>query len=209
MHYQVLQFRVKAATGKDTSRVPAAMLSLSPADPTKAVNYPDGRAITLTEIESPKTGDPEYSLIEGKRWDAPASILPRFGTTEIWTIINLTGDTHPIHVHLVPHRVLYRREINSTLYAEGGCSVSGAKAAVALAGSCFTGPLEDAGPDEWGYSDTTLAHPSHITALLLDFNAWSGGGLPFDPTAGPGYVVHCHILDHEDNDMMRPFKLHS
>jgi FtsP/CotA-like multicopper oxidase with cupredoxin domain len=30
---------------------------------------------------------------------------------------------------------------------------------------------------------------------------------PFDPTAGPGYVWHCHILDHEDNEMMRPFEV--
>ena len=29
---------------------------------------------------------------------------------------------------------------------------------------------------------------------------------PFDATKGPGYVWHCHILDHEDSDMMRPMK---
>jgi spore coat protein A, manganese oxidase len=79
----------------------------------------------------------------------------------------------------------------------------------------LTGPSEPPSPSEAGWKDTFVAPPGKVTRIRIriapqttqesslkpGFNPF-----PFDPTQGPGYVWHCHILDHEDNDMMRPMK---
>ena len=198
----VLQFRVKALRGVDWSVLPQSLPSLPPVKPEEAVNYPAGRAITLSEMESEVSGDPEYSRIEGKAFDEPATIVVAYGSKEIWNIINLTGDTHPIHVHFVAHRVISRRPFDSTAYAAGTCTLA------FDGGSCYTGPAEAPDANEMGLKDTTKAPPGYVTSLLFDFKMWDHNGTaPFDPTAGPGYVIHCHILDHEDNEMMRPVKI--
>jgi hypothetical protein len=71
-------------------------------------------------------------------------------------------------------------------------------------------------PGENGWKDVVLAPPFTVTRLLIrlapqavnDANLQPGQNtFPFDPTFGPGYVWHCHILDHEDNDMMRPMEI--
>jgi FtsP/CotA-like multicopper oxidase with cupredoxin domain len=68
-------------------------------------------------------------------------------------------------------------------------------------------------PGEDGWKDVVLAPPFVVTRLLVRLAVQAANDatlqpgqntFPFDPTAGPGYVWHCHILDHEDNDMMRP-----
>jgi FtsP/CotA-like multicopper oxidase with cupredoxin domain len=74
-------------------------------------------------------------------------------------------------------------------------------------GTCFTGPPVGPAIYQTGLKDTAIVWPGNVTRYGLHFVASSGGPFPFDPTVGPGYVWHCHILDHEDNDMMRPYKL--
>jgi len=80
----------------------------------------------------------------------------------------------------------------------------------------LTGPEEPPSPSESGWKDTFIAYPGKITRLLVRFapqytnQAQLVPGFnpfPFDASAGPGYVWHCHILDHEDNEMMRPMKM--
>ena len=206
---QLLQFRVvpMPAGTQDTSAIPATMLDLPPADVMSAVNYPDGRSIVLSEVSNALSGEPERSLIDGKHFSEPADIFPHYGDVELWSIINLTDDSHPVHVHFVPHRVLFRRAFNREWLEHGRCSLSNPLDDLSAAeGSCFTGPLQAAEPQEQGWMDTVLAHPGEVTLLLLNFTLPSNE-LPFDPSAGPGYVIHCHILNHEDNDMMRPFHM--
>jgi len=60
------------------------------------------RRVTLAEKLNEASGDPEMSLIEGLQWTAPATVRAKQGATEVWSIINLTGDWHPFHVHFVP-----------------------------------------------------------------------------------------------------------
>ena len=62
-------------------------------------------------------------------------------------------------------------------------------------------------PNEQGWKDTVLALPSTVTRIRVRFAQQEGSPFPFDATQGPGFVWHCHILDHEDNEMMRPYKL--
>ena len=204
---QLLQFRVvpMPAGTQDTSAIPPTRLDLPPPDILSAVNYPDGRSIVLSEVSNQLSGEPERSLIDGKHFSEPADIFPHYGDVEIWSIINLTDDTHPVHVHFVPHRVLYRRAFNKEWLEHGRCSLSNPLNDLSASdGSCFSGPLQGARPEEQGWTDTVLAHPGEITLLLINFTL-PANELPFDPSAGPGYVIHCHILNHEDNDMMRPF----
>jgi spore coat protein A len=62
-------------------------------------------------------------------------------------------------------------------------------------------------PNERGWKDTVRANPREVTRILVRFAPQAGGAFPFDAAADPGYVWHCHILEHEDNEMMRPYRL--
>jgi spore coat protein A len=65
---------------------------------------------------------------------------------------------------------------------------------------------------EQGWKDTVIMYPGEVTRIVV---RWAPTDLPtttppaqlyfpFDPNGGHGYVWHCHIIDHEDNEMMRP-----
>ena len=80
----------------------------------------------------------------------------------------------------------------------------------------LTGPSEPPSPQESGWKDTFVAPPGKVTRVRIRFAPQytkesdlvpGFNPFPFDATVGPGYVWHCHILDHEDNDMMRPMKM--
>jgi len=124
--------------------------------------------------------------------DAPTE-SPRAGTTEIWQIANLTGDTHPIHFHLVNVQVLGRQPFDVKRYA--GTPL-------------YIGPARNPDPTELGWKETVRMNPGEVTTVMMNF------ALPPSPVAVPGspstgiggheYVWHCHILEHEEHDMMRP-----
>jgi spore coat protein A, manganese oxidase len=123
--------------------------------------------------------------------DAATEVVPA-GTTEVWEVINLTGDTHPIHLHLVNFQVLSRQPFDAENYA-GGKPI-------------YTGPAYAPDLNELGYKETCRMNPGEVTRILMKFN------LPSTPfavpastrTGGHEYVWHCHILEHEEHDMMRP-----
>ena len=73
----------------------------------------------------------------------------------------------------------------------------------------YTGPMVAGGArNERGWKDTLRMKPGEVTTILVRFAPIDGSGdYGFDATAEPGYVWHCHIIDHEDNEMMRPYKL--
>ena len=62
-----------------------------------------------------------------------------------------------------------------------------------------TGPMQPPDPSERGFKDTVKANPGYFTTVRAKFD------LPDGVTAPQDYVYHCHIVEHEDNDMMRPF----
>ena len=199
----VMQFRVaRLAGGKDTSSVPRSLFPLPPANVRSAVNYPAGRSIVLSETRSAVTNKPTGFFLERKGWSAAASIVVRYGTSEIWHIINRPGNDHPIHVPLVPHRLISRQRFDVGGYDHGVCSLPG----------CLRGSAELPSGHEVGLKDTTVVPVGYVTTILLSFKLLGYGGTTkasaqFDPRTGPGYVIHCHILNHEDNDMMRPVKV--
>ncbi|GJP29708.1 hypothetical protein CLOM_g19334 [Closterium sp. NIES-68] len=192
----VMQFNVEGGSAKDSSTVPPMLNSIPALD---LKNIDKVREITLSEVEDKATGEPLTALIEKKHYSEKVDITPSLGTRELWYLINLSEDAHPIHIHFGPHRIVFRRPFNKELYEAGKCSVR--------AGSCYTGVAVTPSKNERGLKDTTRAPPGYVTALVVDFAPWMGKQLSFDASKGPGYMVHCHILDHEDNDMMRPFKI--
>ena len=218
-------------------------------------------------------GTPVESLVNNTKWNGnregttirvpgstsngrgvSATETPREGATELWEIANLTGDAHPMHIHLVQFQVISRQPFDVDTYladwigAFPGGTFNGFNFAPGVfipgfgppmpydvpnpagavggnlnfdankylkGGACAGGacPVRLPDPLDSGWKDTIKTFPGEITRLAvrwtpqnLAVNQGRAGlnSFPFDPTSGPGYVEHCHILDHEDNEFMRP-----
>ena len=210
-------------------------------------------------MTEPSTGDlvytfehrPDFALDgTGKNY---ISELPVEGETEIWEIVNLTADAHPIHLHLVQFQLMNRQDFDVAKYNAaylaafpgggydplsatksyppgvyipgfgppldyntGNARALGGNPDIALVSKgkpAFlkgnpTPPL----PQEAGWKDTVVMYPGQVTRIVVrwaptDIPAGTdptSANFPFDPNGGHGYVWHCHIVDHEDNEMMRP-----
>jgi FtsP/CotA-like multicopper oxidase with cupredoxin domain len=218
-------------------------------------------------------GNPVESLINNTKWNGSregtttpllgstsnghgvsATETPQEGSTEVWEVANLTGDAHPIHIHLIQFQVISRQpfDVNQYLtdwmaafpggtfngftfppgmyipgfgpplpyYTPNSAGAIGGNlnfdAALYLQqGACASGACPSRAPDpnDAGWKDTVKMFPGEITRIAT---RWAPQGLArgstragqdyfsFDPTNGPGYIEHCHILDHEDNEFMRP-----
>ena len=122
----------------------------------------------------------------------PITENPQVGDTEIWEFHNTTGDAHPIHMHLVDYRVLSRQKFSGTLTPK--TNSDGSQGGVLDEASIkLLGRKKLPAPGEAGKKDTAKMFPGEVTRVIAKFKR-------------PGeYVVHCHILSHEDHEMMRPF----
>jgi FtsP/CotA-like multicopper oxidase with cupredoxin domain len=179
------------------------------------------------------------------------SETPQEGKTEIWEIINLTADAHPIHLHLVRFQLLNRQAFDTKAYNAAYAAAFKGGGYDHMTGQPYppgvympsfgpplpygTGPVVGGNPDinavnakgqplflkgapnpplphEAGWKDTAVMYPGEVTRIVV---RWAPTELPantpaadanfsFDPGGRPGYVWHCHIVDHEDNEMMRP-----
>jgi spore coat protein A, manganese oxidase len=154
------------------------------------------RYITLNEVG---VDTPGWVLnLNGQPFDDPATETPRQGTVEDWVYINLTGDTHPLHVHLVRFQVVGRTPFDVKAYAAAYGALTGVPGGVDPS-PFATGLMEPPAPEERGFKDTVKVNPGYFTTIRMKFD------LPENVSAPQRYVHHCHILEHEDNDMMRPF----
>jgi spore coat protein A len=122
-------------------------------------------------------------LLNNTPWHAPVTEKPVLGTTEIWELVNLTDDSHPIHLHLVRLQILDRRRFDAFEFQAKGTLR-------------FTGPAQPPEAHEAGWKDTVRADPGMVTRIIVPFEGYAGR-----------YVWHCHILEHEDNEMMRPYEV--
>ncbi|GER72542.1 multicopper oxidase family protein [Weizmannia acidilactici] len=175
----VMQFRVTLPLSeKDTSKIPQSLSSIP------SPSYSNIQAIRHLKLagSADEYGRP-LLLLDNKRWMDPVTETPRLGTTEIWSLVNPMAFTHPIHIHLVQFQILDRRPFDLDLYNETGHIV-------------YTGPAVSPEPNERGWKDTVAAPSGQITRVVMRFAPFAGD-----------YVWHCHILEHEDNDMMRPLKI--
>jgi spore coat protein A len=192
---KVMQRRVgTAVTRPGPTTVPASL-------PGRAADLPAPartRFITLNEI-APETAD-WYLNLSGLHFDVPAIENPKVGTIEDWAYVNLTEDTHPIHSHLVTFQVIDRTPFNAEAYQAAYGTPGGVPGGIDPA-PFATGPAEPAEPSERGFKDTVQANPGYFTRIRAKYD------LPANVAAPQTYVYHCHILEHEDNDMMRPYTL--
>jgi FtsP/CotA-like multicopper oxidase with cupredoxin domain len=175
------------------------------------------RTLVLFEVEGPN--GPIEVLLNGQKWFAPISELPMVGTTEIWEFVNLTMDTHPIHLHLIQFQLVNRQSIRTEDYTNDWLALNGEPpldhpTKVLSVKPYLDGPIIPPEPNETGWKDTIRVNPNEVTRIIVRFAPQDakcvnpGENLfPFNPSIGPGYVWHCHILDHEDNEMMRPYKV--
>lgn len=172
----VMQFKVtKPLSSKDTSIVPSRLSRLPILSVKKA-----RKIRNLSLVESRDQFGRLRLLLGNKRWDAPVTENPLLGSVEIWRLINTTPDTHPIHLHLVHFRIINRQRFDVNHYNRTGKLR-------------FTGPPMPPDPNERGLKDTVRANPGEVTRIIARFGPFTGK-----------YVWHCHILEHEDHEMMRP-----
>lgn len=208
---QIMRFTVTGGPVVTPAPLPATLNTIPALTPDSP-----GRTLTLNENLS-ASGGPLQLLLNGQPYSGSISETPAVGATEDWDIVNLTGDTHPIHLHLVQFQVVSRTPFDAATYdtdwqtLNGGPPPFNHPTSTLPVAPYLTGA--PAGPDanETGWKDTVRMNPGEITRIRVRFAPQDATGttpnvnsFPFDPTYGPGYVWHCHIVDHEDNEMMRP-----
>jgi spore coat protein A, manganese oxidase len=218
---QIMQFTVTAEDGYKSNMLPEQLNptltgSTFPTLPDPVKN----RILTLFRENGPNGA--LTMLLNGQSWEGEVSEVPVIGTTEDWSFVDLTDGVHPIHLHLIQFQIVSRQAINANAYATDWINLQrkalGNQTATPpwpnnfipkelpiepyLIGSPTPAPL-----NEQGWKDTFLSYPFEVTVIRIRFATQNGSPFQFDATQGPGYVWHCHILDHEDNEMMRPYKL--
>jgi spore coat protein A, manganese oxidase len=197
---QIMQFRVNLPLSQQDHALPTQLSSVPRLDPRDADNT---RQLLLTEDDDPTTGDPIVGLLgtvtDGPlHWDMPVSEDPRAGSTEVWELLNTTTDGHPIHVHLVRFQVINRQKFDLNTFQSTG--------RIRL----IAPPEPPAANENLAWKDVVKAFPGDpdngvglITRIIQKFDL--PRGVPIPAHAPLRYVWHCHILEHEDNDMMRPY----
>ncbi|WP_063902111.1 multicopper oxidase family protein [Burkholderia ubonensis] len=213
----LLQIRVKQSVGAADPivRLPATnmqnpndgpfLVSQQPGVPTQPPAGVLVRRLTLNETfdafgrliqmlgtdQQPDPGSTKRATF-GRPYESAQTEVVTAGSVEVWEILNLTGDTHPIHFHLVNVQVLSRQAFSAKTYSGGAPN--------------YLGPLMAPDLNELGWKETVRMNPGEVTRVIMKFGL---SGVPFavppsPRTGGNEYVWHCHILEHEEHDMMRP-----
>jgi spore coat protein A len=179
--------------GNDPLLVPLGVTALPPGVPVRQLTLNEmtdehGRLIQYVGTNLPLNLG-LYNF--GRPYDSPVTETPKIGATEVWQIANLTADTHPIHFHLVNAQMISRQAFQAKTY-NGIPNFQGA-------------PIPP-GPWEAGWKETFRMNPGEVTTVIMRFDLPSVPfTVPSSPrTGGHEYVWHCHILEHEEHDMMRP-----
>ncbi|KAJ8775370.1 hypothetical protein K2173_023135 [Erythroxylum novogranatense] len=203
LNSKVMKFIVGSGDHRDDLRVPTSLVNYPPAATVGAETI---RYIVFYEYKS-STGDPTHLYINGKRFEDPVTETPKSGSTEVWEVINLTGDNHPLHVHLGTAQAIKAQELVD-LPGFTACMTKKNDAVACNVTAHATGKVIKTPDYEKTWKNTVKIEPGYQTTVVVKFNLVdTGKTYPFDATAKPGYVYHCHILDHEDNAMIRPLRL--
>jgi spore coat protein A len=177
--YELMEFRVTLA-----ARSKGRSMSALPADAFRKLDESESiatRDFVLAE-RMDKQGRSLGVRINGKGYDDPVTETVKLGSTETWRFINTTDDAHPMHLHLVQFQIVHRQGFNLPAFARGKLELAGSPRPPAA--------------NEAGWKDTAVVSPREILTILVRFEGYTGR-----------YVFHCHMLEHEDNDMMRPYEV--
>ncbi len=176
---EIMEFRVVLPLkGEDTSCIPKELSPVIPLDESRVKVRRDLRMM----IQRDEYGRLIF-LLNGKGWHDPATEEPYRGEVEVWNLINPGFASHPIHLHQIQFQILNRQPFDVARFNQTQELV-------------FTGPAVPPAPNERGWKDTVRTNPGEVTRIIFQFG----------PFTGP-YVWHCHLLEHEDYDMMRPMNV--
>jgi spore coat protein A, manganese oxidase len=178
--FQMMQFRVASALAPDNSQVPEALLPVAHLPETSATRK---REMTLNEYQDP-AGNAMVMLLNRTPWHMPVTETAKLGSTEIWSLVNLTEDSHPIHLHHVRFQVMDRRPFDRDVYLMQKATLR------------FTGAALAPNPNERGWKDVVQCPSNMVTRIHISFEGYAGR-----------YLWHCHLQEHEANDMMRPYDI--
>ncbi len=192
---QVMQFRVVAKTGNAAAGVLPATLPPIPAlTPSTAP-----RDLLLWELSVP--GDFPYHVRLGTvklgplPWSMAATEVIKLNDTEVWRVANTTEDAHPIHLHLIDFQVLDRTPFDVDRFKAAEQAWLARTGPEPKLDAFVTGAAQPPAASELGNKDTVMMLPGTITRIVAKFDRVGS------------YVWHCHIIEHEDNDMMRPLEI--
>jgi len=141
--------------------------------------------------------DDVTSTFKAQPWHLPPTETPALDSTEEWEIYNFTGDAHPVHLHLVHFEILGRKAFTfeegetaqEILQHNGTFGAAPSPENIVVGGPADLGIVD--GYAENAPKDMVTALPEQVTTIRAKFDK-------------PGrYVWHCHILSHEDHEMMR------
>jgi spore coat protein A len=177
--FVMMEFRVGGKRSTEDHPLPSALRAVPRTLESAAVRT---RVLTIDEYMS-MAGQSMLMLLNNAHWSMPVTEKPVLDSTEIWSIVNPTDDSHPIHLHLVRFQLLDRRAYDPLTYRRTG-------------EFRFIGGPIGPEPAESGWKDTIRAHSRMVTRFIVRFSGFTGR-----------YVWHCHILEHEDNEMMRPYEV--
>jgi len=177
--FPMLQFRVARAKVSDPSALPSVLRAVPKIPESAAVQT---RVLTIDEYMN-GAEESMLMLLNRAHWHMPITEKPVLDSTEIWSLVNPTDDSHPIHLHLVRFQILDRRKFDTYAYKTAG--------QLRLIEN-----VEPPEPSESGWKDTVRAHAGMVTRFIIRFEGYPGK-----------YVYHCHVLEHEDNEMMRPYEV--
>ncbi|BCW75401.1 multicopper oxidase domain-containing protein [Arthrobacter sp. NicSoilB11] len=208
---QIMQFTVLSEPGY-TVPLPAQLRS----EPlTRLVELPTVATRSMALVEVANTDDvPIMALLNNRMFDSPDITVVKQDTLEQWELINTTVDAHPIHLHFTQFQVLNRQKFDADSYLEATDFVDPKTGLVTPGRGCavpvkpfLIGRPKAAPANEQGWKDTVVAMPGEVTRIRVPFGAAAAGGDPLaiGSSFTGEYVWHCHILEHEDNDMMQRY----
>jgi spore coat protein A len=178
---ELMQFRIAKPPVEDTSQLPKILRSCERMHEMQAEHT---RVMTLNEFDD-DSGMAMVMLLNRSHWSDPVTERVKLNSVEIWSLANLTQDTHPIHLHMVRFQILDRRPFSVDDYLSTN--------ALPLR---YTDAAKPPNPHEMGWKDVVQCPPGTVTRIIIPFQGYAGR-----------YLWHCHILEHEANEMMRPYEV--
>lgn len=177
---ELMQFRVTSPLSPSSPKAYSlpGPVTFPPLEPEAAVKTRD---FILSETMD-SAGLSMGMRINGKGYDDPVTEKVELGSLEKWRFLNTTEDAHTMHLHLVQFRIIERQGFDPIAMQNGKV--------------LLVGKARPAEPQEQGWKDTAIVNPRDMLTILVKCDGFTGR-----------YVFHCHMLEHEDNDMMRPFEV--
>jgi spore coat protein A len=207
---EIMQFQVtKPLSGADQTTPPKKLVLPAVAPIQPAPNTPLREWVVYE--------DHQYGTLtfNGLPFMAPSQDFIKAGSTEIWEYINPNHDAHPMHIHLINFQVFNRQPIDAAAYeADYEAWLKGGRKPEdkLVLDNYFTGPPIPPDPDEtMAEKDTVKCYPEQVTRVIINgFNPPTGtiASIPGSGATLPAqYVHHCHLFEHEDDELMRPWTI--